>query len=101
MDTPVGAGAAGLADAGAIGKAQSAAGPAQIGARNFRREQVLDDGRQKYRRLVQPVFDAGILKSAMPSMDAQAAVWRNDNLPGPRASAIRSRLAPSTTSRLR
>ena len=34
-------------------------------------------------------------------MDAQAAVWRNDNPSGPRASAIRNQAAPSTSSRLR
>src|SRR3954447_16429991 len=43
----------------------------------------------------------GLLSSAIPCIDAQAAVWRNERPPGPRASAIRNRAAPSTTSRRR
>jgi len=43
----------------------------------------------------------GLLSSAIPCMEAQAAVWRNESPPGPRASAIRNKAAPSTTSRRR
>jgi hypothetical protein len=32
-----------------------------------------------------------LLRSAIPCMDAQAAVWRNDSPPGPRASATRNK----------
>ena len=39
VDAPVGARAARFADAGAISQAQRAAGPAQLGARCFRRKQ--------------------------------------------------------------
>lgn len=43
----------------------------------------------------------GVLSSAIPRSDAQAAVCRSDSPPGPRARAIRSSPAPSTTSRRR
>jgi hypothetical protein len=100
VDAPVGALAAGFADAGAISKTETTAGPTQIGTLCFRRQQSFGQGREKIRSLVQPVFDAGNC-SVRPNIDAQAAVWRNDKPSGPRANAILNRLAPPSTSRLR
>lgn len=66
VDTPVGAGAAGLADAGAIGEAQGAARPAQFGAGRFRRQQPFHQGGEKPRRLVQSVFDPRVAEFGDP-----------------------------------
>jgi hypothetical protein len=59
VDAPVGALAAGFADAGAISKTETTAGPTQIGTLCFRRQQSFGQGREKIRSLVRPVFDAG------------------------------------------
>ena len=66
VDAPIGAGAAGLADAGAIGKAQRATGPAQLRTLCFGREQSFHQGGEEVRCLVQPVFDAGVAEVGDP-----------------------------------
>src|SRR5208283_1185880 len=51
VDAPVRAFAAGLADTSAVSETQHAAGPAQIGAVYFRRQQAPDKGGQECHRL--------------------------------------------------
>ena len=90
-----------FADAGAVSEAQRAAGPAQLRAGQFRRKQPFHQAARKSVAWSSRYLTPGLLSSAIPCMDAQAAVWRNESPPGPRASAIRNRAAPSTTSRRR
>jgi hypothetical protein len=52
--------AAGFADAGAVGQAQRAAWSAQFRTWCFGREQSFHQGGEELRRLIQPVFDAGV-----------------------------------------
>ena len=66
VDAPVGARAAGFAHAGAVGEAQGAAGPTQLGAGRFRRKQSFHQHRKKVRRLVQPVFHPRIAEVGDP-----------------------------------
>jgi hypothetical protein len=66
VDAPVGAGAAGLADAGAVGEPQAAARPAQLCAGRFRRQQPVHQGGEKPRRLVQPILDARVAEFGDP-----------------------------------
>jgi hypothetical protein len=60
VDAPVRAFAAGFADTSAVSETQHAAGPAQIGAGDFRRQQASDQGGQECHRLLQSVMNAGI-----------------------------------------
>ena len=66
VDAPIGAGAAGFADAGAVGKAQRATGPTQLRAWCFGREQSFHHDGEEVRCLVQPVFDAGVAEVSDP-----------------------------------
>jgi hypothetical protein len=60
VDAPVRAFAGGFADAGAVGQTQRSAGPAQIGAGRFRRQQPPDQGGEEGYRLFQPIMHARI-----------------------------------------
>src|SRR3954469_1576342 len=101
VHAPVRADAARLADAGAVSEAQRAAGPAQLRAGEFRRKQPSTTAARNSVAWSRRYLTPGLLSSAIPCIDAQAAVWRSERPPGPRASAIRNRAAPSTTSRRR
>jgi hypothetical protein len=74
VHTPVGACAAGLADAGAVSQVQPAAGPAQLGAGQLRGQQVFEHGCEKPSAWSSRYFTAGLLSSAICRSDAQAAV---------------------------
>jgi len=60
MHAPVGAGAAGARQAGAVGDADAATRPVQGGAGRFVRQQAAHDRVEKIHRLVEAVFDRGV-----------------------------------------
>jgi hypothetical protein len=97
VQAPVGACAAGLAQAAAIGDAQAAPRPQQRSARRLSRQQPMRDGGQECHRAVQPLVQrlAGEFGHAVQTRPDRGVLEAFAG--GPRARLNRNRLAPSLT----